>query len=465
MMKTNKSLKPILKKISEGLKEFWDIIRYALRSIKTSILPKSLLARFILIILIPLILLQVVASLVFFDNHWRSISRRLANDITGEIEVLIYMLEEYPDTIQTHEIIRTFDDSLQLTIEFQPNTEIIFDQIELDNSVMVNQVERSLSKMRYPYLIKENLKQDHILIYVQLKTGVLEVMVPKKRFFSSTTYAFLIWMVGASVLLFWIAFLFMKNQVRSVTRLAYAAENFGTGRAVTRFKPEGAAEVRQAGQAFIVMRDRITRYLSERTSMLSGVSHDLRTPLTRMKLQLSMMKGEDTKDLLDDIDEMERMLEGYLSFARGEGKEPPQTQEISELLSNVVEKLRRNGNEIDLHVEQTQEIMVRPHDFERAITNILTNAHRYAKHAFVNMGVRDKFLEIIIDDDGPGIPKEKRTDVFKAFYRLEGSRNTKTGGVGLGLTITRDIVLSHGGEILLEESPQKGLRVRLLFPL
>ena len=199
--------------------------------------------------------------------------------------------------------------------------------------------------------------------------------------------------------------------------------------------------------------------------MLSGVSHDLKTPLTRMKLQLSMTRVEGAEELMDDINEMERMLEGYLSFARGEGKEPAREMEVSALLQDIVEKLRRNGHQIDLHIEQKQVMTLRPNDFARAITNILTNAHRYAHHAYVNVGVRDGFLDITIDDDGPGIPDDKKTEVFKAFYRLDASRNTKTGGVGLGLTITRDIVLAHGGEITLENSPQKGLRVHLKFPI
>ena len=184
-----------------------------------------------------------------------------------------------------------------------------------------------------------------------------------------------------------------------------------------------------------------------------------------MKLQLSMTQVEGAEDLLQDIDEMEKMLEGYLAFAKGEGKEPVQKREVSNLLIQLVEKLRKNGHEIDLHIEQRQEMSLRVNDFIRAITNILTNSHRYANKAFVNMGVQNNFLEITIDDDGPGIPENKRDEVFKAFYRLDASRNAQTGGVGLGLTITKDIVLAHGGEITLENSPQKGLRVRLKFPL
>ncbi len=460
-----KTLKVIYQKIAYGVKEVWDLIMYACKSLKGHIFPKSLLARFILIILLPLIALQIIASMVFFENHWRLISRRLAYDIVGEVEVAANVLDQYPDTVQTDELLDQMEKSLIFEISFSRNAKLVFNDNAQQNSAIVKQVRKALSKIHYPYQIQENLKQDHILVYIQLKTGVLEVRVPKKRFFSTTTYAFLLWMVLASILLFWIAFLFMKNQVRAVSRLAKAAENFGTGRPVLMFKPEGASEVRQAGMAFLNMQNRISRYLLERTSMLSGVSHDLKTPLTRMKLQLSMTRVEGAEELMDDINEMERMLEGYLSFARGEGKEPAREMEVSALLQDIVEKLRRNGHQIDLHIEQKQVMTLRPNDFARAITNILTNAHRYAHHAYVNVGVRDGFLDITIDDDGPGIPDDKKTEVFKAFYRLDASRNTKTGGVGLGLTITRDIVLAHGGEITLENSPQKGLRVHLKFPI
>ncbi len=460
-----KMLKKIYKKIAYGIKEVWDLLAYACMRLKGQIFPKSLLGRFILIILLPLIALQVIASMVFFENHWHLISRRLALDIVGEVNVLTYVLEQYPDTVQTQDMLAQAEQKLMFDINFSKNATLKMNDVPADGSGIVKQVEKMLIKSQYPYQIQENLKQDHILVYIQLETGVLEVRVPKKRFFSSTTYAFLLWMILASVLLFWIAFLFMKNQVRAVSRLARAAENFGTGRSVEMFKPEGASEVRQAGMAFLNMQNRISRYLLERTSMLSGVSHDLKTPLTRMKLQLSMTRVEGAEDLLEDIDEMERMLEGYLSFAKGEGKEAPRSIEVSSLLQEVVEKLRRNGHEIDLHVEQQQKMMLRPNDFSRAITNILTNAHRYANRAYVNMGVCNGFLDITIDDDGPGIADDKKDEVFKAFYRLDASRNTQTGGVGLGLTITRDIVLGYGGEIILEDSPQKGLRVHLKFPL
>ena len=458
--------KTFLQKVHDGIKEVGDFLSYLINPKRIRIFPRGLLPRFILIILLPLLLLQVVAAMVFYDHHWSSISRRLANDVAGEIETVIFMLDSFPGSEQTVATIEAMEKPLLFNIDYREGASLDLSLPRQENSSIVSQLVRSLNELKNPFIVTENLDQNYIVVSFQLSGGVLDVLMPKKRFFSSTTYAFVIWMIVASVLLFWIAFLFMKNQVRSVTRLAKAAEDFGTGRGISKFKPEGATEVKQAGQSFLKMRDRLQKYLMERTGMLSGVSHDLRTPLTRMKLQLSMMSDvEGTTDLLADIDEMERMLEGYLAFARGEGKEPAELTEISSLLTETVEKLRRNGHLIDLHIEQTQKMIVRPNDFSRAITNILTNAHRYAQNAYVNMGIRESFLEITIDDDGPGIPEEKRADVFKAFYRLDNSRNTKTGGVGLGLTITRDIVLSHGGEIILSTSPMKGLRVLLRFPI
>ena len=442
----------------------FQIIDNLLVSFKNRFFPKNLLGRFILIILLPLLLLQVVAFMVFFENHWHLISRRLANDIAGEIETISLIVDTYPGSIDSGLLAR-IGKNMSLQVEFLKNKELDLSQKAEKPDGIVKQVQKSLLAIKYPFKIEENLDEDHIFVYLQLKTGVLKVRVLQKRFFSTSTYVFLVWMIGASILLFWIAFLFMKNQVRAVTRLARAAENFGTGRPVEKFKPEGATEVKQAGLAFLNMQNRISRYLYERTSMLSGVSHDLKTPLTRMKLQLSMTQVEGAEDLLNDIEEMERMLEGYLSFARGEGKEAPRQMEVTGLIEGVVEKLRKNGHKIDLHIEQKQEMTIRPNDFMRAITNILTNAHRYAHHAYVNVGVKDNFLDVTIDDDGKGIPDAQKEEVFKAFYRMDESRNTKTGGVGLGLTITRDIILAHGGDIILEDSPQKGLRVHIKLPL
>ncbi len=428
------------------------------------LLPKSLLYRFILIILLPLILLQTVVAIFFYDRHWGTVSRRLSADVAGEILTIADFIDRaYPNMNAIEQVQKDFERHLLFEISFYPEKEMLFAPTFVSEEAL--ELQNALSLMPYPSHIKESLSNKKIIL-LQLRSGLLEVSVPRKRIFSSTVYVFLIWMIGSSVLLFWIAFLFMKNQVRSIERLSKASELFGMGHDLSHFKPEGAREVKQAGFSFILMKERIQKYLSERTLMLAGVSHDLRTPLTRMKLQLSMMEqNETTADLQSDILEMEHMLNGYLNFTRGTGHEKMTVLSLNALVLNEIEKLRKIGQKIDFHDEQRLYVSVREHDLSRAIANILTNAGRYATQARVTLGVRQNMACVIIDDDGPGIPAEKRGEVFKAFYRMEASRNSATGGVGLGLTITRDILLSHGGDVVLSESPWKGLRVVLSLPL
>ncbi len=431
------------------------------------IFPKSLFWRFFLILFFPLMLLQVVMSTFFYDNHWDTISRRLASGIVGEIETAVHLYEMYPDEEETKALFEQLSSNLQMQIDFETGKKLQYPLPKSHNSMMVSALRRSLDGIKSPYWIDEFEDGKYVQISIETNQGVFTIRVPSKRFFSSTIYVFLLWMIGFSLLLFVIAFVFMKNQIRPMSRLSKAATEFGMGGEVKNFKPEGALEVRRAGEAFLDMKNRIQRYLNERTRMLAGISHDLRTPLTRMKLQLSMMEYDGIQgidELLSDIDEMEHMIEGYLSFTKGEGRESPVLVEAGELLKNLVQKLRRNGQVIDLHIEGKQQICVRPREMTRAIMNILTNADRYAKTASVRAGARIGYYEIIVDDDGPGISKDDREAVFRAFYRLDDSRNTKTGGVGLGLTIARDTIFSHGGDILLEDSPLGGLRVRVRIP-
>ena len=321
-------------------------------------------------------------------------------------------------------------------------------------------------RVQRPYRLDETSFEREVVIRVQLSDGLLEIFAPKKRLFSSTTYVFILWMLGTSMLLFGIATVFMRNQVRSVRKLAVAADRFGKGLDVANFKPEGATEVRQAAQAFNLMRERIQRQIQQRTEMLAGVSHDLRTPLTRMKLQLAIMGDMDGRAELDeDVAEMERMVEGYLAFARGEGSEQPVATDLPALVDEVVGRYRRQGSSIDLHSEGEIVMPIRPDAMARALGNLIGNAIRYGGQVWVRVGCRRDAAEVLIDDDGPGIPPERREEVFKPFTRLEESRNLGTGGVGLGLTIARDIVRTHGGDLLLEDSPLGGLRARVRLPL
>ena len=436
-------------------------VGYGFKYIRSYVFPQRLMRRFILIILLPLILLQAVISVFFYDRHWEVIAKRLALDVTGEIQIVANVINQNPTTDNLDTILLDMNKYLSLKMSWHPNKKLNSQNKIQQTPYFLN---KGLEGLSYPYLLTMNSDRS-LSIDLQLPNGILNTLVPKKRYFTSTIFVFLLWLIGTAILVFGIAFLFMKNQVRSIERLSRASELMGRGHMNFSFKPSGATEVKQAGYSFIMMKNRIQRYLKERTDMLAGVSHDLRTPLTRMKLQLSMMEqDENVKDLQADIDEMEKMLTGYLSFAKGEGKEAPEPITLNLLVEDIVQKLKKTGQKIDIHTEQKIEILGRPADLTRAITNILTNAGRYATYAQVNLGIRNKMATITIDDNGPGIPENKRKEVFKAFYRLENSRNKETGGVGLGMTITRDIVLSHGGDIALKTSPLKGLRVVISLP-
>jgi len=348
---------------------------------------------------------------------------------------------------------------------------VIKDTSLLGESLLVGQLTRALDEtVNKPHRI-DALNQGRLVsIDVQLADGVLYVTVPKKRLFSTTTYVFVLWMVGTSLLLFGVAVVFMRNQVRPIRRLAVAANDFGMGRDSPQFKPEGATEVRRAAVAFISMRNRLKRHIQQRTDMLAGVSHDLRTPLTRMKLQLEMMGGGDgVTELKSDVADMEHMLEEYLSFARGEGGEATTDTNLTNMLGEIAAQARRKGGAIDLHCEGEIVMRGKANALKRGLTNLVDNCVRHGDNISVRAGLRGEpgahTVEIVIDDDGPGIPEDKRDEVFKPFIRLDTSRNPVTGGVGLGMTIARDVVRGHGGEIELQDAPGGGLRVKISLPV
>ena len=273
-------------------------------------------------------------------------------------------------------------------------------------------------------------------------------------------------MIGTSLLLLLIAILFMRNQVRPIRKLAAAAERFGKGRDTPYFKPEGAREVRQAGKSFMDMRRRIQRQISQRTDMLAGVSHDLRTPLTRMKLQVEMMpEGKDKEDMRQDIVDMERMIHAYLDFVRGDGDEEFETVDVVQVFRKIAAAMKHQQVVIELAGEKAVELMVRPLAFQRAMNNLMTNAARYGERIWVSIERDGEVVQIQVDDNGPGVPEEKYEEVFKPFTRIDESRNTETGGVGLGLPIAMDIVHAHGGKIGLDKSKHGGLQVIVRIPL
>ncbi len=441
------------------------------RSFIKRILPRSLFGRLVLIILSPLILLQVISTWVFYDRHYETVTRRLTQGLSGDIAAVIQMMIRNPGSVDRLQTFRLAERVMLLKLTFEEGARLEAttrsDTFGIFASVLDRQLAKALREIvGRPFLIDTNSLEKRVQIDVQLADGMLRVLVPRKRLFSSTTYIFIMWMVGSSIVLFVVALLFMRNQVKSIRRLAQAADSFGKGRDVADFKPAGATEVRQAAGAFIQMRNRIKRQIRQRTEILAGVSHDLRTPLTRMKLQLAMLgPTPETESLESDVAAMERMVEGYLAFARGESVEQPEPTEVSGLLREVVVQMRRDGGIVDLHVEQAMTVPLRREPMRRCLSNLIANAQRYGEHVSVRAGPRDKVIEITIDDDGPGIPPDKRREVFRPFFRIEGSRNPETGGVGLGLTIARDVARNHGGDIVLEDAPGGGLRARIWLPI
>lgn len=429
-------------------------------------LPKSLLGRSLLIIVTPLVLLQLVSALIFFESHWDKVTLRLAKSVAGDTAAIVSLMRRYPGAENRDWIFQMASLHMEFRLSFDEGRIIKRKPHTPDNLLEEVLIDSLSSFVNKPFNLDTTSLERDIAIEVQLADGVLRVVTTRKRVFSSTTYVFVIWMVGTSLILFAVAMIFMRNQVKPIRRLATAADDFGKGREIESFKLEGATEVRQAASAFMAMRERIRRQIAQRTDMLSGVSHDLRTPLTRMKLQLEMLGESDDADALkSDIGEMERMLEGYLAFARGEGGEAPVSTDLSELLREIAEQARRRDARIDLHTEGRIDLTLKPNSFKRCITNLIENAMRYAEHISLRAGLRGDAVEIVIDDDGPGIPEDQRADVFRPFYRLETSRNPGTGGVGLGLSIARDAVQSHGGEIRLEDSPMGGLRIWIRLPV
>ena len=427
------------------------------------ILPRGLLGRSLLIVLVPLVALQAVAYTVFYGSHLDIVSRRLTGSIAGEIAQTITLVESYPD--DTPRLLRTAFQNYELAMRLAPDTVIDADRHTNKLGPMDDDLASALAaKVARPFVMDWDADARAVLVQVQLDTGVLQIEVPRKRLYASTVYIFVLWVLGTALVLFGVAYLFLRNQVRAIKRLAAAAEAFGMGRDRGPIKPEGATEVRQAAAAFNRMQARIVRFLSQRTEMLAGVSHDLRTPLTRLRLALAVLPAhpdqrEDLADMTADVAEMERMIGGYLSFARGEGAEQAQMIDLSALLEDVAGGARRAGATVAVEAAPGILLNLRPDAARRAVTNLVDNARRHARRVSIGVLPQERSVHVLIDDDGPGIPLERREDVFRAF------ESGPDGGTGLGLTIARDIARAHGGDIVLEDSPLGGLRARLRLPV
>lgn len=437
-------------------------------SIKT-FLPRTLFGRSMLILVTPVILIQLISVSVFFDRHYSKMTERLAMAVAGEIAVIAEKVEEDPKPVTVRDATSMGIQYLGLLVNYDKDATItVTPEEKKNNSLVTRKLSHALDEqVRRPYSIKVDLNEKWVEVGVALRKGVLTVFVPQERLFSSTAYIFLLWMIFSSIILLAIAVVFMRNQIRPIRRLAIAAERIGKGRDLPpNFKPEGAREVRQAAKAFIDMHDRIKRQIAQRTAMLAGVSHDLRTPLTRLKLQAAMLNTPDAEAMKGDIDDMQRMLNGYLDFVRGEGGEIAAKADLRDIIDHVVQAQRRSGAVIE-NVEMSGDlgVTIRATSFERCLNNVIGNARKYAKASWLRAERLDDNIIITVDDNGPGIPDEMIEDVFKPFVRVDPSRNPNTGGIGLGLTIAQDIVHSHGGEIDLGHSDKGGLRVTIKLPV
>ena len=440
-----------------------------LRYLRLKFLPKTLFFRTMLLIFIPLIVVQVVSVVMFFDGSWSRMGRRLSDNLTSDMSFIMEQVNRNPSRLKEMQALSS--QKFGMEFEYYSNQDKLkaISKVRKANRMIVGYLEESLEKAfpKAEINIFEGKADKDLVVMIDSDQGLYRFLTTRKKIFSTSIFMFVVWMVGTSILLFLVAVLFLRIQVRSIAELAQVAEDFGKGIDNKDFKPYGSSEVRKAALAFIKMKERIQRQISERTQMLAGVSHDLRTPLTRMKLQAAMMPdGDDKKDFLSDIDEMEKMLAGYLSFVSGEGGEKSSFVDVNEMILSIINKFRNKKALIRYSTnDQVSAIQGREQALKRALTNVISNAFRYGKTIAVKLESNDKKLMIAIEDDGPGIPKDKREDVFKAFYRLENSRNKETGGVGLGLSIAKDVITSHGGTIELDDSSLGGLKVLVSIPL
>jgi two-component system, OmpR family, osmolarity sensor histidine kinase EnvZ len=429
-------------------------------------MPKGLYARALIIIIAPMVLLQSVLTFVFLERHWQTVTKRLS---TVTVQNIAMMMDLYQANPQEGEALsRLAEQNLGMRVSFAPGEELpqvrskpFFDLLD---STLSDEITRQIGR---PFWIDTVGRSNLVDIRIKLDNAVMHVLARRSQTYASNSQIFLLWMVGTSLVLLTVAILFLRNQIKPILRLSEAAESFGKGRPPPDdFRPRGAREVRQAAHAFIEMRDRIERHVEQRTVMLAGVSHDLRTVLTRFKLQLALF--EETPELeamRADVDEMQAMLEDYMAFAKGDSGEEIVRADIGEILGEVKAQAH-GGKAIAVDVKEAPLVVpVRRHAFKRAIANLVNNAARFAQHVNVSAAKHNGALTVEVEDDGPGIPEAEREQVFRPFYRLDHARNQDSGSTGLGLAIARDIARIHGGDIKLSRSQLGGLKAVLKVPV
>ena len=430
-------------------------------------MPKGLYARALLIIIVPMVILQSVIAFVFMERHWNTVTRRLSTAVVQDIASLIDVYKMYPQDKDRAILRGIAQNRMGLVVDFLPASDMpapgpkpFFSLLDQSLSVRLSQI------VARPFWIDTVGKSSVVEIRIQLDDAVMRIFAQRSAAYASNSEIFLFWMIGTSLVLLTVAVLFLRNQIRPILRLADAAESFGKGREVPDYRPRGAREVRQAAQSFLEMKTRIERSIEQRTAMLAGVSHDLRTILTRFKLELALIgDSPEVEAMRKDVDEMNGMLEGYLAFARGDSAEQAAPTHIAALLEELRSEAERQDHKATVSFTGQPVVIVKPAAFKRCVGNLVSNAARHADSIAIS-GHRDhRWLTVTIDDDGPGIPQDMREEVFKPFLRLDAARNVDEGGSGLGLAIARDIARSHGGDIYLGDSPMGGLRATVRVPV
>lgn len=429
-------------------------------------MPKGLYARSLLIVILPIVLLQSAVAYFFMERHWQAITARLSAAVAREVAALVDIYESYPQDTR-HEILqRIAGDDLSIDVQILPKEPLPAPAGKPFFSLLDHTLSRELSHtLSRPFWIDTVGRSNIVEIRVALDNANMRLLTHRTQAYASNSEIFFIWMAIASLIIIAIATSFLRNQIRPILRLARAAEEFGKGREVE-FSPRGAREVRQAGAAFLEMKRRVERAIEQRTTMLNGVSHDLRTIITRFKLSLALMQNTpEAAEMKKDVDEMEHMLEAYLAFARGDASEAAAPTDVADILEELRTDSARQGLAAQASFAGPSHVTLRPAAFKRCLANLVGNAQRYGKRIELNGENDGRTLTIHIDDDGPGIPLERREDAFRPFYRLDESRNQDESHSGLGLAIARDIARSHGGEIRLDASPLGGLRATVTLPV
>jgi len=429
-------------------------------------LPTGIYVRSLLIIIMPMLLLQSVVAAVFMERHWQMVTQRLSMAVTQDIAAIIQIIDTYPQDADYTAITKIAREQMKLQISIEPDGDLPPPREKPFFSILDGILSDELNdQIKRPFWIDTLGDSSLVEIRIKLDDKILRVLTKRNQTYASNTHIFIVWMVGASLVLIGVSILFLRGQIRPIQALAAAAESFGKGQKAENFYPRGADEVRRAGLAFILMRERIERQIEQRTAMLTGVSHDLRTILTRFKLQLALAgNNPDLQGMADDVNDMQSMLEAYMAFARSEIEEDVGELRISELLARIETDFALHEKNFSYSIEGDDEIVVRPNAFTRLVTNLASNARRYANSLNIEAKHGSKWLTLTFDDDGPGIPEKNREDVFKPFFRLDEARNLDDSGTGLGLAIARDIARSHGGNVTLSDSPLGGLRAVIRVP-